>query len=400
MRLSLVRFGVCTLMLAIIVCHAPAAFCDLLLNYQFETVDGEAPLQTTPDSSGNFTSSNVAPLVNALTGFDTLTPGIDYPLQMAGSVANTTFQSLNPNNFMNFYSTVDGVNTSTRNNYSAVQIAADAAGPLNVTFTNFSVALWLKPTDLETDRWAIGKTGTGGNRGWQILGKSGTTDLELDYYATTENGSDRAFIVPNVLPLSTWTHVAFTFDGTAGTEALYINGVSQTLVNGGEMPTVPTTLNSANAYALDVGHRGRTGPTIGGWRGGIDDVRIYDQTLTAAEVQALLVQVTSGGPGDFNGDGSVDGADFAIWQSHFPAGSGENLANGDADGDGDVDGADFVIWQTHASFNAGSGVASVPEPQSIFLLTGALVLLGSCKVFGRKDCSHCRARENHISGVR
>src|SRR5262249_17388000 len=52
-------------------------------------------------------------------------------------------------------------------------------------------------------------------------------------------------------------------------------------------------------------------------------------------------------PGDFDLDGDVDGADFVIWQTHFPESEDGGWIEGDGDGDGDVDGADFVIWQTN-----------------------------------------------------
>jgi hypothetical protein len=50
-------------------------------------------------------------------------------------------------------------------------------------------------------------------------------------------------------------------------------------------------------------------------------------------------------PGDFNGDGLVNGADFLIWQAHYPTSSGATSDTGDANGDGRVNGADFLIWQ-------------------------------------------------------
>ncbi len=50
-------------------------------------------------------------------------------------------------------------------------------------------------------------------------------------------------------------------------------------------------------------------------------------------------------PGDFNGDGVVNGQDFLTWQTHYPTLSGATLAIGDANGDGMVNGADFLIWQ-------------------------------------------------------
>jgi hypothetical protein len=79
-------------------------------------------------------------------------------------------------------------------------------------------------------------------------------------------------------------------------------------------------------------------------------------------------------PGDFDGDGDVDGADFVAWQTNFPTASGATLADGDADGDGDVDGADFVVWQTNFPFTPGPGASPVPEPSalSLFGIAGGL----------------------------
>jgi hypothetical protein len=78
--------------------------------------------------------------------------------------------------------------------------------------------------------------------------------------------------------------------------------------------------------------------------------------------------------GDFEGDGDVDGADFVVWQSHFPLESGATLNDGDGDDDGDVDGADFVIWQSNFPFPPAPGTAPVPEPAAwILLAVGSLI---------------------------
>jgi hypothetical protein len=81
-------------------------------------------------------------------------------------------------------------------------------------------------------------------------------------------------------------------------------------------------------------------------------------------------------PGDFDSDGDVDGADFVIWQTNFPAASGKVLATGDADADGDVDGADFVVWQTNFPTSAAPGSSPVPEPASISMALVAAAFLG------------------------
>ncbi|MCC7083947.1 MAG: hypothetical protein IT427_02945 [Pirellulales bacterium] len=91
--------------------------------------------------------------------------------------------------------------------------------------------------------------------------------------------------------------------------------------------------------------------------------------------QTGVIAVMSSTPGDLDGDGDVDGADFVAWQTNFPTASGATPAQGDADGDGDVDGADFVIWQTHFPFTPGSGSTPVPEPWAWLLMLAAMMPL-------------------------
>jgi hypothetical protein len=78
-------------------------------------------------------------------------------------------------------------------------------------------------------------------------------------------------------------------------------------------------------------------------------------------------------PGDFDLDGDVDGADFVVWQTHFPLATGATYSQGDADADNDVDGADFIIWQTNFPYPLGP--AAVPEPATIALMLLAVPAL-------------------------
>jgi hypothetical protein len=96
-------------------------------------------------------------------------------------------------------------------------------------------------------------------------------------------------------------------------------------------------------------------------------------TITAFE------GLNTAAPGDFNGDGSVDGADLAAWQAEFgDAGSGMGA---DGDLDGDVDGHDFLFWQQHLSAASGkSATGAVPEPSAVVLALG----LAGAAVGGRR----------------
>lgn len=68
-------------------------------------------------------------------------------------------------------------------------------------------------------------------------------------------------------------------------------------------------------------------------------------------------------PGDYNGDGSVNAADYSLWRD--ATSSGFYVYHGDGNHDGVVDTADFAIW----SGAYGSGNASaVPEPSSAITL--------------------------------
>lgn len=82
-------------------------------------------------------------------------------------------------------------------------------------------------------------------------------------------------------------------------------------------------------------------------------------------------------PGDFDGDGDVDGADFVAWQTNFPTQSGASRADGDANGDDKVDGADFAVWQDSFSSAAGGGTSPVPEPNTALIALTAAALLAA-----------------------
>jgi hypothetical protein len=98
------------------------------------------------------------------------------------------------------------------------------------------------------------------------------------------------------------------------------------------------------------------------------------------QIEGTLTELVLGPPvGDANGDGVVSGADFTIWADHFGSGPGATEAPGDFSGDGFVTGADYVIWAD----NFGISTTAVPEPATLTMLGGALLLVALWTCRGR-----------------
>lgn len=90
---------------------------------------------------------------------------------------------------------------------------------------------------------------------------------------------------------------------------------------------------------------------------------------------SLLVTIA----GDYNGDGTVDAADYSVWRD--AAGSDvDALTSADGNGDGQVDAADLAVWQgAYGQTIASMALSVVPEPASALSLLTAFVFAGCLK---------------------
>jgi uncharacterized repeat protein (TIGR01451 family) len=97
-----------------------------------------------------------------------------------------------------------------------------------------------------------------------------------------------SFTSATVVPLNKWTHIAITLDSTAtgGRQKIYINGVADTNTNNWK-----GTLAS-NGCKFYIGGDVATGScaviSARNFRGMIDEVKLYNYELSAAEVQAAM----------------------------------------------------------------------------------------------------------------
>jgi hypothetical protein len=240
-----------------------------------------------------------------------------------------------------------------------------------------------------------------------------------------------------------WHHVAVTVDGDNfgrlfidGNEAdsYYLSGLDAISFIADILPDGPDTLS--------IGRNKDNTAGGGQWfyHGLIDDFRIYSEALSADAIQQLFNEATTGTPGDFDGNGSLDITDLDLLSAEILAGTnsatfdmnGDSLVNGDdlkqyvespdllntwigdANLDGEFNSSDFVAvfgiglyetgnpatwaggdWNADEKFDSGdfvaaftsggyengprAAVASVPEPSGIVLM-----LLGSLTFRGRR----------------
>jgi beta-lactam-binding protein with PASTA domain len=95
--------------------------------------------------------------------------------------------------------------------------------------------------------------------------------------------TDRAVRGTTRIPLNTWTHIATTYDGV--TQRFYVNGVLVGTNNPVVAPSLNTIVTSNNALRIG-GDNSSTGEFFNGM---IDEVRVYNRALSAADIQSDMV---------------------------------------------------------------------------------------------------------------
>ena len=229
-----------------------------------------------------------------------------------------------------------------------------------------------------TPRWLMGNVNTDNTQAYQF-GWNGTR-LESSASASLANNkftvSDSS-ATPNVAWADgEWHHIAAAWDGFLNVGRVYVDG-AQVGANATGSSLGTGDQQAAWQLSMALGARNNGGTLDGFWAGLVDDLRIYRGLLTSAQVQAVFSATTvapdpTAGPADFDGNGTVDGGDFLVWQRGF--GVGTTPAEGDADGNQTVDGADLAAWI--AAFGQtveGQGnLAAIPEPAGAMLLAAAV----------------------------
>jgi hypothetical protein len=157
-------------------------------------------------------------------------------------------------------------------------ITVNASPSIDRIHTGFTIAAWIYRTE---DRGALAT----------ILSRRSSGSSEHFSVALTSDGKPRLYLNshlipapptltgPDAIPMQTWVHLAATYNGT--TMHLYANGTDIANV------AFSTTIQATDTQlCIGCGQNADTGLTEP-LAGRIDDLRLYDHALTAAEIAAI-----------------------------------------------------------------------------------------------------------------
>ncbi|MEM7280758.1 MAG: LamG-like jellyroll fold domain-containing protein [Pseudomonadota bacterium] len=234
-----------------------------------------------------------------------------------------------------------------------------ASGIENIFAGGGSVTAWIRPSDwgeLDAGRVADKAGANSGNRDGWAIGMRGSAALEINqgfsgnvgHWATPDDS----------LALDSWFHIAVIYDSSssANDPVVYINGVEQTLA---EHSAPSGTLRSDAGVDLRIGNF--SGGTDRSFQGLIDDVRLYGDMLSAAEIAELYAL------------GVPD--PIAHWKLDETGGADEAK---DSVGDNDADLTGLGFWepgQVDGALNlSGIGWLTVKEEDELDI-TSALTMM-------------------------
>lgn len=148
---------------------------------------------------------------------------------------------------------------------------------------SFTITGWIKPSNLDEGSriFADDENNTGGYA--LSLGDGGSGMLR--FYSRSVN----PIIVDTtsaVIPVDTWTFVTAVHDATNKTREIYVNAIAQSVTGGSTINTYTGNWGVDNGIAT-IGGESDSGELANRFTGDIDEVRFYEQALSADEIDTI-----------------------------------------------------------------------------------------------------------------
>ena len=157
---------------------------------------------------------------------------------------------------------------------SRIQISSTPTVPLDVSSGNFSISMWVNPSNLTNNNKLIYKWGTSATlRSWLAT----ITTSGVLYVVEGTTAGDTLMLGTAAISTNVWTHIAITRT-QGGNLVQYINGVATNTFS-----TQNRSLKTSTE-PLYIGYQ--AGQTTN-FTGSIDQVRIFNKAISAAEVSKL-----------------------------------------------------------------------------------------------------------------
>ncbi|MBK8981357.1 MAG: LamG domain-containing protein [Ignavibacteria bacterium] len=187
---------------------------------------------------------------------------------------------------------------------------------LNIT-GSFTIEMWINPSNSTVPGFQIlaeKRFGTGGN-GYTFYLNQGRVALRTN--TTTR------LVGNSILQNNQWTHICGTFNSSTDVFSIYVNGVLDTSV------IIQDAEPVANTDSLRIGKGNVNSP----FTGNMDEIRIWNRPLSAAEVYRLRKTTLGASSGIYTNlvfsltfqDRDSQGTDFSLFDWSGNNGTGKNI---------------------------------------------------------------------------
>ena len=247
---------------------------------------------------------------------------------------------------------------------------------------------------------------------WQVKEVFTTADGSVQFIELYNDFSDERFVSGHTVRavsdgvtqnLNLTTNLSASFS-TAGKHFLVATSGFGSLP-GGRTPDyfIPSSFLNPNAASITISFVGVDSITFAGSllpKNGVDSLTDLGAVGLPPGTPNLVVGTNSPTPfgaandpgsvnlappsttGDYNGNHTVDAADYTVWRDTLGAAVSPNGSGADGDGDGTIDDGDYDFWKDNFGDvvpGAGGGSAAVtvvPEPATLWLIGFALFASG------------------------